>query len=246
MNSNHQPDEINISLIDILQFLKASKYYCLIGATLGLLASGVYLFSVQPLYQSKITIDVNYPLNIPSFPEAITPEEIRERFFFSKSKNQLLASMPTKVTDAEKKALMNSLDTIKLTSSKKYIEVSLTLDSSSRTEDLLNELGEQIVLKVLKWNEHRLRYLSNLQKRNQAIIAQTKDNALITNLQSINAQIELLLESEDLVKPQILDGPSKAIQINSQPIAITLIKGLILGLSLALILAFLRMQWQSK
>ena len=246
MNANHQPDEINISLIDILQFLKTSKYYCLIGAALGLFLSGVYLLSIKPLYQSKITIDVNYPINISPVPESITPEEIKERLLLSKFQDQLLESMPTKTTGDEKKAMIHTLDSIKLTSSKKYIEVFLTLDSSGRTKELLNELGEQIVLKVSKWNEHRLRYLSNLQKKNQAIISKTKDTAVIINLQSTDAQIDLFFESQDLIKPQIIDGPTKAIQINSQPMALTLIKGSMLGLSLALLLAFLRMQWQSK
>ena len=242
MNNNHNPDELNISLIDIYDFLRASKKYLLVGAVLGLLFSAIYLASIEPMYQSKITIEAGPAANIPLTPVSITAEEIKERLLFSKTQDEILEKMDSKPSAQQLNALKQSIKSLKVTGGAKFIELTLVINSANSAELLLNDLGEKILSKITQWNEPRLRYLTKLIENNRLRIAQTKDATVIISLENINFNIQMLLDSPDLLKPQMIDGPTKAVLINPQTYFITLMKGLLLGLSLALCAAFLRMQ----
>ncbi len=243
MIDSHNSDIHNIGLIDIQEFLRASKYYCLIGAIFGLLFSVIYLERIEPIFESKIIIEIGADFDTPSIRFNMSPEEIKERLSLLRTREEILEKINSERTTKELDALKQSAYSVKLTSSGKFIEISSTSNSANRTEAMLSKIGDEILLKISHWNQHRLNYISNQQK-NFLNITQTP-NGLLIKLQNSDLRVESPLPIET-IKPKIIDGPTKSIQINAKPYFQTLIQGLLFGLCLALFVAFLRIQWNKS
>jgi capsular polysaccharide biosynthesis protein len=242
-NINNNSDELNISLIDIYKFLCASKKYCLIGALLGVLFSSIYIASIKPIYQSKITIKNVSPTITSANPISINSEEVKERLKFSKTHQAIFKTLQTKVNADEMAMVAHALNNAKLSSGGNFIEITIKSHSAQSAQSICEDVGQSLVTMITQWSEPNKRYLSKLIEQNRKIIASTKDITAFASFQKSNLIMETFLESPDLLNPTIIDGPTTAEETAQPPIIKTLTKGFLAGLVLALIASYFRKLW---
>jgi len=236
MIKRYKADELDINLHDITQFLLLSKKYCLVGMLLGVLISVIYIVSFKPIYQSKITIHLVSNFIFPQI--YIGASEVKERLLFETIRNEIINNISPIPSPAEKKALKESIGKLRIIANEKYIELTLLTESAKTSEALIGQLASQIVLKISEWNTEQIHQNSNILNINEHSTINTTNNSTNNHSNLIKLINETLLKNPNFLKPSIINGPTEAIQVNKISILATLIKGLFLGLGLALCISF--------